>query len=76
MMTVATHQFLGRLIPPFTFGVHVCSPEHSDLPLVQHLKNALWLGYADHIFLGVNKKALSLCTVASFKNFLSSELGS
>ena len=55
--------FLGRLIAPFLFGsINVCSSEHSDLPPNQRFMNALWLGFVDHIFIGVNKKALSLCT--------------
>ena len=54
-----------------SFVVRVCSPEHYDLSLVQHFMNVLWHGYVDHIFLGDYKKALSLCTVASFKNAVS-----
>ena len=30
-----------------------------------------FLGYVDHIFLSVNRKVLSLCKVASFKNSFS-----
>ena len=41
-----------------SFDVHVCSAEHSDLPLVQRFMNALWFGYVDHIILDVNKKAI------------------
>ena len=40
-----------------SFGVHVCSSEYADLPLVQRFMSALWLEYVDHIFLGV-----TLCT--------------
>ena len=41
-----------------SFDVHVCSAEHSDLPLVQRFMNALWFGYVDHIIFDVNKKAI------------------
>ena len=62
---------------PDSFRVHVCSSEPSDVSLVQRFMNALSLELVDHIFLGVNKKTLSLCKfVASFRNFLLSELGS
>ena len=37
--------------------------------------NVLWHGYIDHIFLGVYKKAFSLCTGASFKNSFSLNKG-
>ena len=45
-----------------SFWVDVCSSEHSDLPPNQRCMNALWLGFVDHIFIGVNKRVLSLCT--------------
>ena len=75
---MAILKFLGCLIAPFLLGSRSFhNYEHADLQLDQCFMNALWLGYINHIFLDVNKKALSLCTfVANLKSFLLSELGS
>ena len=53
-MTVAILTFLGHLIAFFLLGSMPVSSEHSDLPMVQHFTNALWLWYVDHIFPGVS----------------------